>query len=296
MTFPIKGTGLIGWSLARRHPRLVLIWSVIQLAEMLVMQVVADVFFRPSLLALGAVSAGSPGLPAEAFPLLAFYGLYFPISYGIVFGAANRLILRPEDSGWAYLRLGRDEGRQVLVLLLAFAALSGTYLAAGIGSALLAVVIGLGATALGASWALMGIVAVSVAAMFVLVIWLSLRISLSSPDTFVRRKVSLKGSWRLTKGHVWRLLGVFFLATISSALLYAVVTLLTVGVEALLGGTSGAFDRVFSLDPSAPAFGRPSQMIMLPLSAVVSVVSCIVMITPAAEIYRRLAGQLDGAV
>lgn len=114
-------------------------------------------------------------------------------------------------------------------------------------------------------------------------------------DHMGRRKVSLKGSWRLTKGHVWHLLGAFLLAAISAALFYGVVTLLTVGVEALLGEASGAFDRVFSLDPSAPTFGRPSQMIMLPLSALASGVGCMVLITPAAEIYRRLTGRQDEA-
>lgn len=66
-------------------------------------------------------------------------------------------------------------------------------------------------------------------------------------------------------------------------------------VSALLGGASGAFDRIFSLNPSASVLGRPSQMIMLPLSAVVSVVGYMVMVTPAAEICRRLVEQQNKA-
>lgn len=54
-------------------------------------------------------------------------------------------------------------------------------------------------------------VLVSALGVFVFLIWLAVRLSLASPLTFDTRRVRVFGSFALTRGRFWSLLGAYLL-------------------------------------------------------------------------------------
>lgn len=128
--------------------------------------------------------------------------------------AVFRAVLRPNDRGFAYLRFGGDELRQIglmILMTLFYGLLAGGFVAAlvfGLKTADLddglKAAIGIGG----------GI------AFFVLMLLLSIRLSLAQPMTFDQRRIRFFGSWGLTKGKFWPLLGMYILAGIFTMIVY----------------------------------------------------------------------------
>lgn len=143
-----------------------------------------------------------------------------------------RLVLLGRDSMKAPLRQALRLGRMELVvfgisLALTFAAA----LAAGLPIWLIAI------------WTDMetGPMALAVLAAFVIAGWLVMRLSLSIPAAVAGHGLGgLRVSWRITKGHGWRLIGLFLLATL-------IVLGLTIGLSLAGGLAAGAIGVVAAL-------------------------------------------------
>ena len=136
--------------------------------------------------------------------LLAFVGL-------VLYTAAMRAVLRPDAGGLAYLRLGMDELR-LLVLVVLFTVV-GVILA--VGFTLLLGMFGAG-VAMSSDSALLGGVMGAIASLlaFGLFIFLVVRFSLAFPLTLYRRQIVIGEAWSLSRGRFWTLFGAAFVVTL----------------------------------------------------------------------------------
>lgn len=212
----------------------------------------------------------------------------------IICSAVFRAVLEPQDSRFAYLRLGAREGWLTLLFLVEHVlAYIACFVLALLGVVVVAIVaMGAGAQAnLAVIWTALAMGAAAVA----LFVWLALKLSMAAPMTFADRQFRLFESWSFTKGRLSKLLGVAILLVV-----------LLIGIEVLFGGLmlGGIFalggGMGWVLDPGAlqalvreppieimrklgPALGV-AGLLLVAFSTVVTTVFC----APWAASYRAL--------
>jgi len=135
------------------------------------------------------------------------FGLYLLLMIGllVLYTAALRAAVRPAESGFAYLRLGMDEVRMVLVALVLSVGFFLLYV-------LLALVIGVigGVVAVAARAAAVPVFVLLGLIVFAVLIFFYVRFSLAFALTMQRGKIMIGESWNLTKGRFWTLFGAYF--------------------------------------------------------------------------------------
>lgn len=180
--------------------------------------------------------------------------------------AVMRMVLRPQERGLAFLRIGADEARLLLVTL----AIGGMLFAAYIGCLILAIAAG-GSPAV-ISLALLGAI--------VLCGVIAIRFSLAAPQTFATGKVALGPSLALTKGRFLPLLSAYALAF----LLNLLISLLGGIIAEAVGGLLGAKEHPATLADVL----SPGWLVLLALQGVFQAMTLILSLAPPARIYRDL--------
>lgn len=193
------------FALVRNRPGAFLVWTLIYVAALFAMTMVLRPVYQTQMAAAGDPRAALANMGSQlGLSLLIQLGFYLVIM--LLFTAALRAALRPEEDGLAFIRLGGDELR---VTGLAIFMLVCFYLAFVILGVILAVV----AAALGAAGgigAAIGVGVVEVIALICLFAWVYVRLSLALPLTFINKTFVLAQSWRLTRGRFWTLFGGYF--------------------------------------------------------------------------------------
>ena len=220
------GTMIEGaFGLVRERPRAVALWGVLYMIATIIMALA----MRPMLEAQMAAMAGDP--QAALGTMGSMMGRMFLLQFGflllfvILMTAAQRAVLRPAEQASAYIRLGGDEAR-IFGLTLLFAI--GFYLALvllGIVAALFAA----GAGAAMGPWAAGAVGVILFIAVFAVVVWLQVRLSLAFPLTVLRRKFVIGESWRRTRGHFWSLFGGYVVIFVIVLVMLIVAGLVTSG-------------------------------------------------------------------
>ncbi|PSJ40455.1 glycerophosphoryl diester phosphodiesterase membrane domain-containing protein [Allosphingosinicella deserti] len=220
------GTMIEGaFGLVRERPRAVALWGVLYMIATIIMALA----MRPMLEAQMAAMAGDP--QAALGTMGSMMGRMFMLQFGflllfvILMTAAQRAVLRPAEQASAYIRLGGDEAR-IFGLTLLFAI--GFYLALvllGIVAALFAA----GAGAAMGPWAAGAVGVILFIAVFAVVVWLQVRLSLAFPLTVLRRKFVIGESWRRTRGHFWSLFGGYVVIFVIVLVMLIIAGLVTSG-------------------------------------------------------------------
>lgn len=226
------------FGLVRQHPLAVAVWACIYLA----VTIGSALFWLPFQTRM--LTAGTN--PQQAFqdlPTLfigiGLFGLGAVAVQMVLITAAYRAVLRPEQSGFAFLRFGMDEIRQIV---LAIVMIVGFYALLIVGFLAIAFGIGFMSVAGTAGTVLGAILGVLLGIAFTcLCIWLAVRLCLAFPLMVLRRGFAIGEAWRLSRDHFWTLFGAFVVVAVLYIMCAVVVSSFTSAsyMSALM--TSGAF-------------------------------------------------------
>lgn len=277
-----------GFRIVRRRP-VVVLWWALAYAALLILVFAAG---GPRLIELtNIMETMDPASPSQADiqrVMMIYASLSWLAPVGLLFGAVlnaaiARAVLRPEDSRWGYLRLGRDEIRilGVTVLLgLLFGVLS-------LASASLIGVVSAIASTTGQAvlWLLVVILG---AALVVLVVFLAIRFSLAVPITFTEKRIAPKESFRATKGVFWPLLGMAIIAVIMSLVVNLLggvvalpITLATGGLQSLSAMEGASIGELL-------ATAAPAIAVWIVVNSLLSALQLAVIYAPFAAVWRDL--------
>lgn len=228
-TFNIEDAAFAGVGLLGRKPMAALIWAVLW-AILIALVTIPFVGILANFLTLIVRFHGQPdpSLVAQQFAgLFAFIilaGLCGLVLGAVISCAVYRAVLTPEDSAFAYLRMGEQE-IQVLIVNFVKALTIG---AASFGMAMVLVAVEV-ASSNGGIFSPLDIFGRLI--IQCVVFWLQLRLSMAGPMTFAERRFRLFESWALTRGIVLRLLAV-------GVILFFIGLVVYLGL-ATLGGAAG---------------------------------------------------------
>jgi len=301
MAFSATDAAFEGFRLTKEKPLTVLVgWTLAYVLFFAVICGVIYVTFGPAFLdKLNAIESAEPSTPQEAFelmaPLLGALGLLFPIgliSGAMLYAAVFRAVLRPQDGGLFYFKLGGDELR-ILAVNVVLAILFMTGIVVG------AVVLGVASGAAGAAnqgvGGLIGVV--GGLALVCAIIFVAVRLSLALPMTFAEKRIRIFESWSLTKGRFWGLLGMFVLAVVFAIIVSILGSVIASAVLAAMGGGMGALTMASA--PDLQALSNPQLLtafaVYILITLVFSALQLAIMYAPAAAAYRALKGEQAGA-
>lgn len=190
-----------GFGLIRERPMAVAAWGLIYLAAL----VGISLAVQPMVAGMGTDPQAIAANMSSTFGQLMLVQFGFFILFVAMWTAAQRAILRPSDGGFAFMRLGMDEVR-ILVLMVVLGILF--YVGLVVAVIAVTVVAGIAYAAGGAAVAVPLAILASLLALGV-VIWLQVRLSLAFPLTLLREEIVIGESWRLTRGRFWTLFGAY---------------------------------------------------------------------------------------
>jgi hypothetical protein len=266
-SFSITDAAFSGFRLIRDRPATIATWILLNIA--LAAGVLASAFqlggadlTRIAALGHGGASVNpgeAVGLIERVAPLYAVALLLSLFVRAMFRTAVNRMVLRPDERRFAYLRLGADEMRQFALMLLWFVIIVAAWIAIMIGVFLAAVVLGLAGALIALAVHAIGphagggfmpflapmfgicLLGLPCAMVFVLV-----RLSLASPLTFAKRRIDLFGSWALTRGRFWALLGTYLITALLVVIVWLTGMIVVVVAILAFGGGFGAVGALFA--------------------------------------------------
>ncbi|WP_374577255.1 hypothetical protein [Phenylobacterium sp.] len=287
--FSATDAALEGFRITRERPKVVLIWAVFAFLVSICSAVYLIAIGQDARAVLEASSAEQPADLAtfgkamgDLLPMMVM-GLAVQC---VMAGAVYRILLRPEEKGFAYLKLGMDEARLAALTFIYVLLASVTMFVVVLAAALIAMI----ASAAGQNVALL--VAVATEIFFLgLLFYVGVRLSLAPAITFAERRIALFDSWKLTHGQFWRLTGAYALAICGIVVIaMLVVTIFSALVAVAVGGDLQAVGKMFAPDQSSLAtYFSPVMILYLLVAAWLSALYYAVIIAPAAVAYRALS-------
>lgn len=275
--FSPSDAALEGFRITREHPGVMLAWSAVYFGGVLLIALAMMAMLGPQFIALakkgqltGADLETVGGLLAQSWPafllvLLMTAGLMSIITAGVL-----RLVLRPQEHGFAHLKVGRDELRLTLANL--------ACVAFYVASVVLALVF-TGAAA--QSSRLAGFLAGT--AIVVFAIWIGVRLCVLLPTVFETGRISFPESWARTRGHFWKLFGMIVLAVVFYVMVWSLFSIIGLAVVELSGGEA-AIQDITRLTPVTAI----AAVLTLIMQLLLQILQIVMIYAPFAIAYRDL--------
>ncbi len=194
----------------------------------------------------------------------------------ILRNAVYRAVLRPSEQGFGYLQVGLDEIRVLIVTLIVGLIAMGLTFAGTFVVGVLAV--------LGTVGALFG--GLAMVATVVGVAYVFLRLSLAGPQTFAERRITLRGSWQMTRAAFWPMVGSYLIAFILYLVVFALISAIRAGLASLLGGGGAGV-----LGEGKLGLATPLGILEVLLEGAASGLGLAILTGPGALIYQILSKQ-----
>jgi hypothetical protein len=197
-----------------------------------------------------------------------------------VMGAAiMRAVLRPEQNALAYLRLGADELRLVVVMLV-FGLLAFLYY--------LVCALVLSAVSIAAGQAAVIVAIVGGVVMLLALLYFFARLSLAYPMTLVQKRIKLFDSWGVSAPKGMQVFGMWIIILLSSLVIGLITLLVTRSMMGLPIGLNMFNPQ--AMQAARPTGGMPMLILTWVIQVVVSTVQVAMIFAPQAEAYRALVG------
>jgi len=297
----IGGAVAEGFGLIRSKPLAVLTWGLIQVVFMaLLFSLMAPLVLTSFGELIQQAKAGGMPSPQAMERVQQFQAINYLLQFAgilvssVFYCAVFRAVLHPEQSRFAYMRLGAAE---LQIALLTVAAL----FAFGISLALVVVVVGIVVAIFvvlhaGVVAAIIGVAGGIAAAVALVYFWL--RLSLVAPMIVDGGGFDLTASWRLTKGRVG---GLFAIAVVLLLILIVgeiVVGLVMVGIGlGVIGSAAGGLRNLpaFFQHPPSDIVAKLAPVLVAFAVIWVPLYGCVLAIVgaPWARVYRDLKPPSD---
>lgn len=260
----------------RKKPLALLAWGLVYLLFGFAPSMVVSSRIEPVILAesLHPGSSDPQALVNALAPISAWLPLIWLsaiVTTSVLYGAVFRAVLTPDDDRFLYLRLSSRELWLALTIV-------GLVIVIGLVFAVLTVTMSL--VAASAPWFAN---LAAVVALIVALIWIVMRLSLSTVMAFAEKRFVFVDSWPLTRGHALTLFGVAM----------AIVVMLLIGEIVLaipfaLGlGLNGAYDRIVS-DPAYALHNAPMIAVSALVIGLFGAMAYTILGAPWASIYQQL--------
>ncbi|HEX5183632.1 MAG TPA: hypothetical protein VFW19_10835 [Allosphingosinicella sp.] len=207
-----------GFRILRDKPLAVVVWAIVYLAMFVVMGFLMRSMMAAQIQAMSDPQAIGSAMAALAGPFILFFLLSL-IVYVVLFAAVQRAVLKPEQQGFFYLRLGMDEAR-LLALTILFLVV---YYAAMVAMFVLVAMAG----ASGSGAAVAAMILLLFPAIIAFTAWYFVRFGLAFPLTMMREKIVIGEAWRITRGRFWPLFAASLVVFIIMIVLWMVVSSFT---------------------------------------------------------------------
>jgi len=291
--FSISDAAFTGFGVVRHRPRAVAIWIVAQVIVSVGFSLVLATQFGSTISQLAAMGPNPPTDPAQLMALgrqlLPLYGALLAFSlvyYPILFSTMNRAVLRPNDDRIGYIRLGPDEFRQLgLVVIFALVAFAALFVLAFVGALVGSLISAALQQPALAPLILIGVVIAGFT-------FLAVRLSLASAQTFATQKISVFGSWALTKDRFPPLFAAYLLSSILFVIVFLLGYIVIVMIIGAMGGAKDLTQVVAQAHDTTTLFS-PTRIVEAVLRSVLSAIASPILMMPAPAIYRAIVG--DGA-
>jgi hypothetical protein len=214
-----------GFRLLRERPGAVLVWGLLYFAAIAAIGLVVQPLVATQATSMnGDPAAALAAMQGMIGQLLLLYLIYL-VLFVMLMAASQRAVLRPEESGFAYLRLGMDELRLIALAIFLFIIFYVGLLVVGVVMGLFmgVIMVTAGPGAFAITMIVYGCVVLAAAC------WFEVRFSLAFPLTLLRRRIVIGESWRATRGHFWTLFGGYFVIAIIITALWLAVLSVTMG-------------------------------------------------------------------
>jgi len=292
--FSASDAALSGFRFIARHPKTIAVWTGVFLIYELVWGGALIMFAGDQLPALRVLSQTSGDDAVSAWKVLPGASLVMLVGllallfvFSLMFTAAYRTFLHPHDDRFGYVRVGKDELRFAVLIVLWVVLILGGSMVVVFFWGLLTAMGTVMPQPLKALWELL----VTFAALGVYV-YVLVRLCFSMPMTLEDRHVRLLESWKATRHNFWRLLAIFLLTAVLILVLLllicTIVAIVIVGAMAVglprssLDGLSSLLNTDMS---SLAAYFSPTSLLAAVLNALIVSIGIAVLTAPVAEAY-----------
>ncbi len=207
-----------GFRILRDRPLTVAVWAVVYLLMFILMAFVMRSMMAAQMQAVSDPQAFGVAMAAMVVPFILFF-LVSLVFYVVLFAAAQRAVLKPEQQGFFYLRLGMDELRMLALTILFLI----VYYAVMVALVLLVAV----AAATKSAGATIGMILLLFPAIIVFTAWYFVRFGLAFPLTMMREKIVIGEAWRISRGRFWALFAASLVVFVIMIVLWMVVSAFT---------------------------------------------------------------------